>query len=212
MSPARLPRRASIERLPGGALGSGTDTDDNAADFADRLVPEPQNFALRRPRPADRWRPRPAASVPTPGGRDAAIRRPPPAVTAIGDARALPDGTTATIEGVALASSDFHDGGGFVADATGGLAVLVTDGAFLRGAQVRVTGEIDDRFSQRTLRVDGPDVTILGAGSDPMPITTTTGGIGEALEGRLVRIDGVIARPTASSRPAWPSTSTTGAA
>ena len=33
-----------------------------------------------------------------------------------------------TIEAVALTGSDFHDGGGFVADATGGIAVLLADG------------------------------------------------------------------------------------
>ena len=36
----------------------------------------------------------------------------------------------------------------------GGIAVLVDDGAFTRGALLRVTGEIDDRFAQRTLRAD----------------------------------------------------------
>ena len=44
-TPAAAPAAgASIERLPGGALGSGQDTDDNLADFAQRLVPEPQNL------------------------------------------------------------------------------------------------------------------------------------------------------------------------
>ena len=36
---------ASLERLPGGAQGSGQDTDDNAADFVVRSVPDPQNLA-----------------------------------------------------------------------------------------------------------------------------------------------------------------------
>ncbi len=36
---------ASLERLPGGAQGSGRDTDDNAADFVERSVPDPQNLA-----------------------------------------------------------------------------------------------------------------------------------------------------------------------
>ena len=80
-----------------------------------------------------------------------------------------------------------------MADASGGIAVLVTDGAFPRGVRLRLTGELDDRFAQRTLRVDGADVVVLGAGADPAPISGTTGGVGEAVEGRLVRIGGVIA-------------------
>ena len=101
VSPPAPAAGSSIERL-GGALGSGQDNaGDNAADFAARLVPEPQNFPLRRPRPADRWRPRPDRH-----GADATGRTPAPtpasSVIAIGDARALPDGATATVEGVAL--------------------------------------------------------------------------------------------------------------
>ena len=48
---------ASIERLPGGALGSGQDTDDNLVDFVERLVPEPQNLGSP---------PTPAPGEPTP--------------------------------------------------------------------------------------------------------------------------------------------------
>ena len=40
------PSGSSIERLPGGAAGSTTDTDDNAADFVVRSVPDPQNIRL----------------------------------------------------------------------------------------------------------------------------------------------------------------------
>jgi predicted extracellular nuclease len=34
---------ASLERLPGGAAGSGVDSDDNAAEFIARQIPDPQN-------------------------------------------------------------------------------------------------------------------------------------------------------------------------
>jgi hypothetical protein len=198
---------SSIERLPGGPLGSSQDTDDNAADFAERLLPEPQNLAssptpsggpietpIQTPFPTTPPTPLPTR-LPTPTETPAPtpIATPPPSVVAIGAARALPDGAIATVEGVALAASDFHDGGGFVADPTGGIAVLVTDGAFPRGSELRLTGELDDRFSQRTLRVDGSGVVLLGAASDPAPTVTSTGGVAEALEGQLVRIDGTIA-------------------
>ncbi|HEX5040976.1 MAG TPA: hypothetical protein VFW95_12675 [Candidatus Limnocylindria bacterium] len=194
---------SSVERLPGGPLGSGRDTDDNAADFAERLLPEPQNLGSP-PTPADGPVETPAptptgTALPTPlptlGATPAPtpVETSEPAVMDIGDARALPDGALATVEGVALTASDFHDGGGFVADASGGIAVLVTDGAFPRGVALRVTGELDDRFSQRTLRVDGSDLVLLGSGSDPTPGAASTAGVSEALEGQLVRIDGTVA-------------------
>ena len=122
---------ASIERLPGGALGSGIDTDDNAADFAERLVPGPQNLASApTPDPAAATPPPPPSETPaeppiTPDPTPITTPIPtatpalPPA-TPIAAARVAPDGTTVTIEAVTLTASDFHDGGGFVADTTEG--------------------------------------------------------------------------------------------
>jgi hypothetical protein len=183
---------SSIERLPGGPLGSVADTDDNASDFVVRGLPEPQNLGsppTPSGGPVATPAPTPLPTIPV----DTPAPTPGPSATAIADARALPDGATTTIEGVALAASDFHDGGGFVADASGGIAVIVIDGSFVRGALLRLSGELDDRFAQRTLRVAGFDVTPIGAGSDPAPLAATTGGVGEALEGRLVHVDGVVA-------------------
>ncbi len=114
------------------------------------------------------------------------------AASSVAEARSAPDGSTVTIEAVALTGSDFHDGGGFVADATGGIAVLITDGAFARGEFLRVSGEIDDRFSQRTLRADGGSLVRLGTASEPAPVAASTGTVGEGHEGRLVRIGGAI--------------------
>jgi hypothetical protein len=209
--PAEAPvAGASIERLPGGALGSAVDTDDNASDFAERLVPGPQNLASP-PTPDPAGSPPPSVASPTPGEPTAtpepmATPGPtptpppsPPTGTPVAEARAAPDGTTVTIEGVTLTGSDFHDGGGFVADATGGIAVLLGDGSFGPGQRVRVTGEIDDRFSQRTLRADAGALVVLGpASADPAPITASTGTLGESVEGRLVRIVAtIVGRPTA---------------
>ena len=97
-----------------------------------------------------------------------------------------------TIEAVALTASDFHDGGGFVADATGGIAVLFADGGFAPGELLRITGDLDDRFSQRTLRADSAAVVRLGTAAEPAPIPATTGSVDEDLEGRLVRIRGTV--------------------
>ncbi|HEY6607753.1 MAG TPA: hypothetical protein VI277_01015 [Candidatus Limnocylindria bacterium] len=192
---------ASIERLPGGASGSWQDTDVNAADFVERSVPEPQNLASM-PTLADEPvapTPVPTAQPPTPEppGPDPTPVEPTPTpvspgTVSIAAARDLADGTSATIEGVALTGSDFHDGGGFVADVSGGIAVLLTDGEFARGTVVRLSGELDDRFSQRTLRVVGTAIEMLGPGGDPSVVQRLTGAIGEADEGTLVRAVGTI--------------------
>ncbi len=190
---------ASLERLPGGAAGSWQDSGDNAADFVERGLPEPQNLASI-PTPATE----PAAPTPEPTAQppNSTPPIPPeptpadapqgPAPTPIAAGRNLPDGATVTIEGVALTGSAFHDGGGFVADASGGIAVLVTDGSFARGGRLRVTGELDDRFAQRTLRADAASIEVLGPGADPEPAPIQTVAVGEAAEGRLVRVGGMI--------------------
>lgn len=209
------PSGSSVERLPGGPLGSTQDTDDNAADFVVRSVPGPENSASPPvPDPSSTASPQPTATpdasptesaTPSPEPTSAVSPSAQPTVTPtpgaevvpISTARALPDGTEATIEGLALTGSDFADGGGYIADESGGLAVLVTDGSFTRGDRLRVRGSIDDRYAQRTLRAAGSDVVVLGTGAEPAPIATATGVVGESVEGRLVRISGtVLAAPT----------------
>lgn len=197
---------ASIERLPGGALGSTQDTDDNLADFVERAMPEPQNLASPStpgagipsatpvPTPAETPTPSVEATVsPSPSSTTpspSATASPGPGVVSVAAARAAPDGTTVTIEATALTASDFHDGGGFVADASGGMALLVDDGVIGRGERLRITGQVDDRFSQRTLRTSAAAVIRLGPGSDPLSLAVTTGGVDEAVEGRLVSVAG----------------------
>ncbi len=201
----------SIERLPGGALGSGLDTGDNVVDFAERLAPEPQNLGSPpTPDPAAATASAqpsmtPEPPEPTPGPTLPQSPTPPPTPTStptaaltVSQARAAPDGSLVTIEAVALTGSGFHDGGGFVADATGGIAVLIAEGTFARGERLRITGELDDRFSQRTLRAGS--TASLGTAPEPEPRTTTTGAVGESLEGRLVATSGaIVGSPTTLS-------------
>jgi hypothetical protein len=111
---------------------------------------------------------------------------------AIADARSLPDGHSVLVEGVSLTDSAFSDGGGYLADATGGIAVLLSDGSYPRGMVLRVQGELDQRFSQRTIRAVGSDVSIIGPGPEPAATTAASGSIGEAHEGELVELDGLI--------------------
>ncbi len=198
---------SSIERRPGGSLGSTQDTDDNAVDFGERLVPEPQSLASPptpipgEPSPAPTPSAAPTASPPprsTPTALETASPSANPSPTtgvepiSIAAARGSPDGSTVTVEATALTASDFHDGGGFVADSSGGIAVILEDASFARGDLVRITGTVDDRFSQRTIRVDGADLLVLGAGIEPLPTTVATGSILEPAEGALVRIAGLI--------------------
>lgn len=189
---------SSIERLPGGALGSNQDGDDNALDFAVRSEPDPQNSGSP-PRPDPDATPPPtlgptASASPTPSPAPSATVGPTPdaAAVPIATARALPDGTVATVQGTALSASTFTDGGGYVADGSGGIAVLVTGASFERGDLLRLSGELDDRFAQRTLRVDAHDLVRLGTGSEPAPTAVATGAIGEGLEGRLAQVDATI--------------------
>ncbi|MDQ2674377.1 MAG: hypothetical protein M3Y40_06950 [Chloroflexota bacterium] len=191
---------SSLERLPGGALGSTVDTDDNQADFTVRATPEPQNLGSAPvPEPGATPSPGPSGS-PAPTAAPTSTPTPAPTVVPsatddlvpIATARALPDDSVVTIEGTALSHSAFTDGGGFVADGSGGIAVLVTGGAFARGDRLRLTGTVDDRFSQRTLRVAAADLVVLGTGSEPGATVVTTGGIDEGEEGRLVRVSGAL--------------------
>lgn len=227
---------ASLERLPGGPLGSGQDTDDNAADFVILATPDPQNrlsapvpdttspspspTATVTPAPtaeptaqatnSPTQTPMPPTPSPTPTSTPVPTSSPSPsvapspttsptptpsaspAIVSIAEARALPDGSVVTIAGVALTDSAFSEGGGYIADATAGVAVLLSDGAFARGETVTVTGAIGDRYAQRTLRSDGAHVAIGNPGVEPAAIPTATGGIGEETEGGLVVISGLV--------------------
>ncbi len=189
---------ASIERLPGGALGSTMDTNDNAADFVQRTVPDPQNRGSApvpdpdaSPTPSSTPTPIPT-SIPTPVPTPSASPAPTSAPTSIAIARALPDGASVTVEGSAMTGSTFTDGGGYLADATGGIAVIVEGGRFERGQRIRATGTLDQRYAQRTLRVSGVALSVVGIGVDPTITEVPTGLVGEALEARLVRLDGRI--------------------
>lgn len=205
----------SIERLPGGAAGSGQDTDDNLVDFFDQDVPDPQNASS--PPIAVSPAPLPSASpdesptvTPTPEPTPSAVptpslgstvtptpvstptATPDPTVVTIAAARAQPDGTMATVQGISLTDGTFTEGGGYLADATGAIAVLVSGGTFPRGHAVRVTGELDDRYHQRTLRAAPSGVVVIGPAAEPAATGASTGGIGEAMEGQLVKVQGEI--------------------
>ncbi len=206
---------SSIERLPGGASGSGQDTDDNVADFVVNPVPDPQN-AASAPIASASTTPEPSPTVsdtPTPTVTPTVTPTPTPTATptatptilSIAEARALLDGSQARIAGVALADSDFADGGGCLTDGSAGIAVLPDGSTFLRGDRVVASGTVDDRYAQRTLRVGPGDLEVTGAEQEPTPAAVATGDVGESVECQLVRVTGLIAAgPTQlSSGPAF---------
>jgi len=215
----------SLERLPGGELGSGQDSDQNSVDFVQRATPDPQNtlsppIPVATPQPSQSpsgtppasptpsssvsASPSPTASVtpeatpePTPSSTPLPSATPSPAPLSIADARALPDGSSVTVAGTTLSDSAFTEGGGYLADATGGIAILLADGSFARGLEVTVIGILDDRFSQRTIRTDAGGVTIIGPAAEPAAQAVSTGAVGESLEGELVEVAGsIVSAPT----------------
>lgn len=204
----------SLERLPGGGQGSGQDTQNNAVDFVELAVPDPQNASSPPipvtsppPTPTAVGSPSPSASASqtppatpttsptaTPSG-PGATPSPIPAPLSIAAARALPDGSTVTVEGVALTDGSFADGGGCIADGTGGIAVLLSDGTFPRGQRLRVTGMLDDRYHQRTVRASVGALVLHGEAPDPPAAEIATSAVGEAVECQLVFVSGAITSP-----------------
>jgi uncharacterized protein YdeI (BOF family) len=111
----------------------------------------------------------------------------------IATARDMADGSMVTVEGEALTASDFVEGGGYVADASGGIAVLLDGGSFARGDHLVVSGTLDDRFAQRTIRASAEDVVVSGPASGASTaLPSATGAVDESVEARLVRIDGTV--------------------
>lgn len=202
-NPAQAPAPGfSIERATDPSDGRVLDTDDNATDFVVRTVPTPQAAvpALAAATPMPTPLPTAPPPLPTPGGTAVSTPTPAPSATAtpgplptsIADARLRPNGASVTVEGIALTSSGFHDGGGYLADAGAGIAVLVEEGSFAAGSRLIVTGTIDDRFAQRTIRARAADVHVLGNAVGAEAVDVSTGSIGEALEGRLVRVSATV--------------------
>ena len=94
------------------------------------------------------------------------------------------------VEGVSLTDRAFSEAWRLPGRCDRWIAVLLSDGTFPRGMTLRVQGELDQRFSQRTIRAASEDVTIIGP--DRAAAVAATGSIGEAHEGELVDLDGVI--------------------
>jgi len=135
------------------------------------------------------------APSPSPWSSASATAEPLPAVT-IAEARGQANGTTARIIGVLTTHLGALEAGrkAFIQDDTGGIALyldVAVAGGLPADTQVDVSGTLDERFAERTLRVSVAAITSLGEMQRPPPWLQRTGDIGEAVEGHRVLVEGV---------------------
>jgi hypothetical protein len=165
-------------------------------------TPEPTPTAAPTPTPEPTSTPE-ATVLPTP--TQTINPTPSPVVGSIAAARAMPDGSSATVVGVLTTQLGALESGrkAFIQDATAGIAVYldvaIADG-LPAGTLVMVTGTLDDRFAERTLRVALADLVALDVQPRPAPVLRSTGTISEADEGAIVVVEGVtVGSPTSLS-------------
>jgi hypothetical protein len=123
-----------------------------------------------------------------------------PQVLSIAAARAMPLGSTVTVEGsVSVPSAIFSSGGsldqGFaIEDRTGGIYVSIqTNLELTLGQRAQVTGQLVDFLGELLLvPASTSDVEVLGRGRRVEPLRLPTGQLGAANQGLLVRITGTI--------------------
>lgn len=152
--------------------------------------PTPAPTPTPTPVPTEEPTPTPEPTpIPTPTFTPAPIPTPIP----IADLRALPDGSAALVEGILTTPlGSLEDGrGAFVQDASGGIALFlpaaIVEGALPAGTVVRAAGTVENRYSQRTLRL-AVDPVAVGTAPLPAALDVPTGGVGETVEGRRVRV------------------------
>jgi uncharacterized protein YdeI (BOF family) len=109
----------------------------------------------------------------------------------------MPDGASATVEGTVTIGLGAIESGraGFIQDATGGIAIYLDAPAttvLAPATSVRLTGTVDDRYAQRTLRVSATGIVDFGTAPIPAPVAVATGTAGEATEGLRVSIAGTV--------------------
>jgi uncharacterized protein YdeI (BOF family) len=133
----------------------------------------------------------------SPTGSPSISPSPPAPTCPIADARALADGAAVTVEGVLTTRLAVLESGrgGFVQDSTGGIAIYLPQVPVVplpAGTRVRVSGTLDDRYGQRTMRVGDGGLAALGEGAPPEPRQRATGGTGEADAGVVVIASGTV--------------------
>jgi uncharacterized protein YdeI (BOF family) len=189
------PQNAASAPISGGGTPTPSPSATSSASATPIATPSPTSSATPVPTssatPPATATPQPATPTPTPLPTPLPTPSPVPVLT-IADARQLADGSTVTLVGVAISDATFTEGGGYLSDATGGIAVLMTDGDFSRGSRIQVSGVLDTRYEQRTVRAGADGVLSLGTALEPDPLHVATGSVGEPVEAILVEIEGEI--------------------
>ena len=211
LSSSPLPAASSTRAEPA-ECDARTDADPDASPALAEPAPAPRRRPRRLPprrRPRRRRRatatrrrrrpPTPDAHrpTPTPSPTPAATPTPAPTPMPIASVRALPDATTVTIEGVLTTDLGALESGrgGFVQDASGGIAVYLdatASGSWPAGTTVVLRGSISNRFSQRTLRLAEAAIDRGLLGSLPAAASIASGDAVEPWEGARVSIAGTI--------------------
>jgi hypothetical protein len=118
-------------------------------------------------------------------------------------ARLVADGSPVTVEGVLTTNLGALEDGraAFVQDGTAGIAIYL-DAPVIElvpaGTIVRVSGTVDDRYAQRTIRASADAIEVVGTADLPPPAVISTGSIGEGAEGSRAIVSGlVVEAPTA---------------
>lgn len=167
-------------------------------------VPTPEPSTVPTPSPVPSEGPSPSES-PSPAPSESPSPAPSPTATAtpatsIAAARGLPDGAATIIEGTLTTALGALEGGrtGFVQDETAGIALYLD--AMLAtpipaGTRIRASGAVSSRYAQRTLRVDGLEVAVIGASELPVPQVAVTGEATEDVEGRRLEVSGTVTEP-----------------
>ncbi len=199
------PAGSSLERRPGGALGNGIDTNDNAADWIVSSTPNPQGLASPpvpdpgpSPTPAPTLTPDPTTEpspTTTPTSEPTPTAEPTPSIVPIATARSMPDGALITVAGVLTTGLGQLEAGrtAFIQDDSGGIALYLEASVVAplpAGTAVIVVGTVDDRFAQRTLRAAEGDIRSTGTPGLPPATSISTGSAGEADEGRRLHVTG----------------------
>ncbi len=196
----------SIERLPGGSLGNGADSNDNAADFAVRAAPSPQNL-ISTPTPAERPSPAPTEDStpsaspsaspglsPTPTPASTAAPTPAPTATPTPVPTAMPTPTSTPLPSPSPMALPIGDARLLPIGATAAVVGVVTAEAGRLGAPNLVavqdpTGGIVVRIPDGVATpLRGARVEVRGALADPygqLEVRPAAGGILVAGSGSL---------------------------
>ncbi|WP_143261468.1 hypothetical protein [Allokutzneria sp. NRRL B-24872] len=130
-----------------------------------------------------------------------------PGVSSIAEARALPLGSTVTVEGTTTTpsgvfESSFYDKGFAIQDRSAGIYVKTADDLGAGpGRRARVSGVLTDSSGLRTI-VPVADGVKIGHWALPvLPEPVRTGSVGESTEGRLVVALAKITKPVENDLP-----------